>query len=75
MVRSARRDRAGDPAGIVGGQARVTPEALEVRPFEPDAIPWAQVAFDTSVWALSDWIRTAHPDHATGLPERGFHNG
>ena len=62
-------------ARIVGGQARVTPEALEVRPFEPDAIPWAQVAFDTSVWALSDWIRAAHPDQATGLPERGFHNG
>lgn len=62
-------------ARIVGGEARVTPEALEVRAFDPSAIPWPQIAFDTSVWALSDWVRAAHPDHAAGLPERGFHNG
>lgn len=62
-------------ARIVGGEARITPEALEVRPFDPDAIPWPEIAFDTSVWALSDWVRAAHPHLAGGLPERGFHNG
>jgi len=60
---------------IVGGTPTVTPEALEVRPFAPDAIPWPDVAFDTSVWALSDWVRSAYPGLAEGLPERGWHDG
>jgi len=60
---------------IVGGEAQVTPEALEVRSFAPDAIPWREIAFDTSVWAISDWLRVAHPDLADGLPPRGWHNG
>ena len=60
---------------IVGGTPSVTPEALEVRPFAPDAIPWSEIAFDTSVWALADWIRMAHPHLAGGLPQRGWHHG
>ena len=60
---------------IVGGTPTVTPEALEVRGFAPDAIPWPEVAFDTSVWALSDWIRGTHPELVPGLPARGWHHG
>lgn len=60
---------------IVGGHPTVTPEALEVRAFAADAIPWPDVAFDTSVWALSDWIRANHPHLAAGLPARGWHHG
>jgi ADP-ribose pyrophosphatase YjhB (NUDIX family) len=62
-------------ARIVGGAPSVTPEALEVRAFAPDAIPWPDVAFDTSVWALSDWVRAVDPSLADALPERGWHNG
>lgn len=49
-------------ARIVGGVATETPEALEVRPFRPDAIPWPEIAFRTSEWALHDWIRRIRPD-------------
>jgi 8-oxo-dGTP diphosphatase len=49
-------------ARIVGGAAHPTPEAIEVRPFGPEAIPWAEIAFRTSEWALRDWLRRARPD-------------
>ncbi len=49
-------------ARVVGGEARTTPEALEVRPFRPEAIPWDEIAFRTSTWALRDWVRHRHPD-------------
>ena len=49
-------------ATIVGGEPRTTREALEVRPFAPDAIPWPEIAFRTSEWALRDWLRRARPD-------------
>ncbi len=45
-------------ARIVGGQAGPTPESLEVRPFAPSAIPWPQLAFQTTTWALRDWVRS-----------------
>jgi ADP-ribose pyrophosphatase YjhB (NUDIX family) len=48
-------------ARIVGGVAQVTPEALEVRAFGPDAIPWEELAFKTSYFALRDWVETRHP--------------
>ena len=48
-------------ARIVGGEARVTPEALEVRAFAADAIPWDEVAFTTSFYALRDWVASRHP--------------
>ncbi len=48
-------------AQIVGGELRETPEALEVRAFAPDAIPWDEVAFKTSYFALRDWVETRHP--------------
>jgi ADP-ribose pyrophosphatase YjhB (NUDIX family) len=49
-------------ARIVGGVATVTPEALEVRPFVPEAIPWPDIAFKTTVWALRDWLARRRPD-------------
>ena len=48
-------------ARIVGGAAQVTPEALEVRAFAADAVPWDEVAFRTSCFALRDWVETRHP--------------
>jgi ADP-ribose pyrophosphatase YjhB (NUDIX family) len=49
-------------ARIVGGEARLTPEALEVRPFAAAAIPWDEVAFSTSFFALRDWVERRHPE-------------
>lgn len=49
-------------AVISGGTVRETPEALEVRAFAPDAIPWDGIAFTTSWWALHDWVRLRRPD-------------
>lgn len=49
-------------ARIVGGAATLTPEALEVRPFAPEAIPWPEIAFRTSEWALRDWVHRVRPD-------------
>jgi 8-oxo-dGTP diphosphatase len=49
-------------ARIVGGAPRQTVEALETRPFLPEAIPWDEIAFRTSEWALRDWVRRVRPD-------------
>lgn len=52
-------------ARVVGGTAHSTPEALEVDVFRPDALPWADIALDTTRWALRDWVR------ARGIPPAG----
>jgi ADP-ribose pyrophosphatase YjhB (NUDIX family) len=49
-------------ARIVGGTARTSVEALEVRAFAPDAIPWSGIELTTSRWALRDWVRLRHPE-------------
>jgi ADP-ribose pyrophosphatase YjhB (NUDIX family) len=49
-------------ARIVGGAPTVTPEALEVRTFAPADIPWDGVAFNTTHWALRDWLALRHPE-------------
>jgi ADP-ribose pyrophosphatase YjhB (NUDIX family) len=54
-------------ARIVGGEIRLTPEALEARAFPPDAIPWFELAFNTTYWALRDWLARRRPDMA--VPE------
>jgi ADP-ribose pyrophosphatase YjhB (NUDIX family) len=56
-------------AEVIGGAARVTPEAIEVRAFAPAEIPWELIAFKTSWWAIRDWVALRHPD--VPLPE-GF---
>jgi ADP-ribose pyrophosphatase YjhB (NUDIX family) len=49
-------------ARILAGEYRVNPEALEIKAFEPEAIPWEGIAFSTSHWALHDWVRRRRPD-------------
>lgn len=51
-------------ARIVGGELRTSPEALEVRAFAPEAIPWPEIAFRTTWWALVDWLARRRPDIA-----------
>ena len=49
-------------AAIVGGRMAVTPETLEVRPFAVADIPWPRLAFNTTLWAVRDWVRARRPD-------------
>ena len=49
-------------ARVVGGLARLNPEALEIVAFAPEDIPWDGVAFRTSQWALRDWVRLRRPE-------------
>jgi ADP-ribose pyrophosphatase YjhB (NUDIX family) len=49
-------------ASIVGGEMRTSPEALDVRTFAPEAIPWPEIAFKTTWWALVDWLARRHPE-------------
>jgi len=49
-------------AAIVGGSMVATAEALEVRPFAAADIPWRDLAFSTTRWAVRDWVRSVRPD-------------
>jgi ADP-ribose pyrophosphatase YjhB (NUDIX family) len=49
-------------ARIMGGEPLVTRESLETRPFAPDEIPWQEIAFETSVRAIRDWVARVRPD-------------
>lgn len=49
-------------ARIVGGVPRVSAEATEIAAFAPEAIPWPEIAFKTTYWALRDWVRRHRPD-------------
>jgi ADP-ribose pyrophosphatase YjhB (NUDIX family) len=48
-------------AAIVGGSMAPTPESLEVRPFAIDDIPWGGIGFNTTLWAIRDWVRSVRP--------------
>ena len=50
-----------------------TPEALEVRAFSPDAIPWSGIEFKTTYFALSDWLARRHPELQPGDSESWRH--
>ena len=47
---------------VVGGEPRLTREALEIATFTPEAIPWSGLAFRTTMWMLRDWIDRRRPD-------------
>ena len=49
-------------AHVVSGEFRTNPEALEIEAFAPEAIPWPEIAFSTTKWALRDWVALRHPD-------------
>jgi ADP-ribose pyrophosphatase YjhB (NUDIX family) len=59
-------------ARIVSGEPRTSAEAIEVASFAPATIPWSGIAFNTSMWALRDWVRRVSPDldlAAAGIDE------
>ena len=47
---------------VVGGAFRPNPEAIEIAAFPPSEIPWPGIAFATSRWAITDWLRRRHPE-------------
>jgi ADP-ribose pyrophosphatase YjhB (NUDIX family) len=51
------------------GRLKVGHEALEARWFELDDIPWDELSFDTTHWALRDWLR-ARRDTRPRRPQR-----
>jgi ADP-ribose pyrophosphatase YjhB (NUDIX family) len=53
-------------ARIVGGRMGPTAESLEVRDFAPEEIPWPGLAFNTTLWALRDWVRRVRPGAEVG---------
>jgi ADP-ribose pyrophosphatase YjhB (NUDIX family) len=48
-------------ARITGGEMTTTPEALQVKAYRVDDIPWPLIAFNTTLWALRDWVRGERP--------------
>jgi ADP-ribose pyrophosphatase YjhB (NUDIX family) len=48
-------------ARVVGGEARTSEESLEVSEYAAPDIPWPKLAFQTTTWALRDWVRLRHP--------------
>ena len=56
-------------ADVVGGDPRPSAEALEVEAFPPEKIPWPKIAFNTTYWALRDWVRLRRPEIASSVPE------
>jgi ADP-ribose pyrophosphatase YjhB (NUDIX family) len=59
-------------ARVKGGSAAPTREALEVATFHPEAIPWPQLAFRTTMWMLRDWLDRRRPDVSWPPIDRGF---
>ena len=45
-------------ASCAGGEPIVSEEATEIRYFEPDAIVWDSLAFQSTRDALTDWLRS-----------------
>jgi ADP-ribose pyrophosphatase YjhB (NUDIX family) len=60
-------------ARIIDGEMTPTPEAIEVRAFAPNAIPWSGIAFKTTYWALVDWLARRHPEVPPGDSEAWRH--
>jgi ADP-ribose pyrophosphatase YjhB (NUDIX family) len=59
---------------LAQGRGSVGDESLEIGWFAPDRIPWADLAFDTTNWALKDWMnRRGHalPPEAHVEPKAG----
>lgn len=54
-------------AGAPGGRPRCGHEALELAWFGAEGIPWDDLAFETTLWALRDWVTL----HESSRKKRG----
>jgi ADP-ribose pyrophosphatase YjhB (NUDIX family) len=48
-------------AEVVGGALEARDETLEARAFPPEAIPWDELAFESTRAALRDYLRRFYP--------------
>jgi ADP-ribose pyrophosphatase YjhB (NUDIX family) len=48
-------------ADVVGGTLEARDECLEVKTFPPEAIPWDELAFESTRGALKDYVRRFFP--------------
>jgi ADP-ribose pyrophosphatase YjhB (NUDIX family) len=55
-------------ARVVGGEPLTSHETLEVRAFDPEEIPWHELAFETSIKGLRDWAARVRPELRTPDP-------
>ncbi|MSQ15819.1 MAG: NUDIX hydrolase [Dehalococcoidia bacterium] len=44
-------------ADVLGGVPSLGHETLEIAEFSPSQIPWSELAFDTTKWAIEEWHR------------------
>lgn len=42
---------------VIAGEPLLGPEALEISAFSPEHIPWEDLSFPSTTWALADWLR------------------
>lgn len=43
---------------ITGGEVKPGREALEARWFRTEDIPWDELSYETTAWALRDWLKS-----------------
>ena len=48
-------------AEVPGGEPAICEETAEIKFFTSEEIPWDQLAFPTTEWALRDWQRRCNP--------------
>ncbi len=48
---------------ITGGEVKAGREALEACWFRPEEIPWDDLAYETTRWALEDWLKSRRDTH------------
>ena len=53
---------------VTGGRVDVGREALEARWFRPEEIPWDELAYETTRWALRDWLKARRRRSTAGQP-------
>jgi len=56
-------------SGRPTGRLRIGREVLEARWFHPDDIPWGDLSFETTHWALRDWL-SSRDSQGARLPPR-----
>ena len=56
-------------ATVIGGEALPGAETSEVRAFDPDQLPWEELAFTTVESALRDWIASLPGRRSVREPE------
>ena len=57
-------------SGRPTGRLHIGREVLEARWFHPDDIPWADLSFETTHWALRDWLSGRDAQGARLRPPR-----